>query len=117
MINLYFKRKEFACKCGCGFDVVDTELLNILTEIREHFNRPVKITSGCRCEKHNKAVGGADKSFHALGKAADIKVKGFSADEVYNFVNQHYPHLFGVILYPTWVHVDVRDTAYRSSSL
>ncbi|EAS4214514.1 serine/threonine protein kinase, partial [Salmonella enterica] len=26
MISKYFKRSEFACKCGCGQDTVDAEL-------------------------------------------------------------------------------------------
>ena len=49
-LNKYFHRSEFACKCGCGFDTVDTELLKVLTRLRVRFNKPVKITSACRCE-------------------------------------------------------------------
>lgn len=117
MINQYFGREEFACSCGCGFDAVDKILLDVLTETREHFNAPLTITSGCRCESHNKTIGGAKKSYHVRGKAADIKVKGFDAMSVYKFLDNHYQDRLGVILYPTWVHIDVRDNAYRGESL
>ena len=117
MINQYFNRKEFACSCGCGFDAVDKVLLDVLTTVREHFNTPVTITSGCRCESHNKKIGGAKKSYHVRGKAADIKVRGFHAEEVYNFISQQCPSHFGVILYPSWVHIDVRDMKYRGESI
>ena len=58
----YFKRAEFACKCGCGMDTVDYELVNILDKVREHFGTPVVINSACRCEAHNASVGGAANS-------------------------------------------------------
>ena len=53
----YFKRSEFACKCGCGFDTVDYELVKVLEYIREHFDRPLQINSGCRCATHNRTLG------------------------------------------------------------
>jgi uncharacterized protein YcbK (DUF882 family) len=112
-INHYFARCEFACPCNCGFDVADDTLVDILTRIRQHFNSPLTITSGCRCKQHNLKVGGAKKSFHVVGKAADIKVENVTAAELYEFLTYFYPDRFGFILYPTWVHVDVRDVMYR----
>ena len=58
-LNSYFRRSEFACKCGCGKDTVDYTLLNILTELRFFFGRPLHVNSGNRCEVHNASVGGA----------------------------------------------------------
>jgi uncharacterized protein YcbK (DUF882 family) len=71
-----FSRAEFACKCGCGFDTVDHELLEKLEVLRGRFDRTITITSGCRCPDHNTAVGGSDGSQHLLGRAADIVVQG-----------------------------------------
>ena len=48
-----FSRTEFACKCGCGFDTVDSLTLEALESIRKHFNKPVTVTSGCRCLVHS----------------------------------------------------------------
>lgn len=109
----YFKRKEFACKCGCGFDTVDYKLLEIVENVRAHFNKPTTITSGCRCEKHNKSVGGASGSFHTIGKACDLKVKDTDPLEVYKFIDNKYPNTFGLGLYNSWVHVDSRTNKAR----
>lgn len=63
----YFKPSEWACKCGCGLDRIDMKLIRTLDLIRERFGRPIIITSGCRCEKHNATVGGRPGSAHLLG--------------------------------------------------
>lgn len=46
--------------------------LDALNVIRELAERPVKVTSGYRSEKLNRAVGGASRSNHMEGRAADI---------------------------------------------
>lgn len=46
---------------------------NILDPLREAWGAPIVVTSGYRCEKLNKAVGGAKKSQHLYGQAADIR--------------------------------------------
>lgn len=46
---------------------------NILEPLRQHYGRPIIITSGYRCPKLNKAVGGAASSQHATGQAVDIR--------------------------------------------
>jgi uncharacterized protein YcbK (DUF882 family) len=109
MNSSYFKRKEFACKCGCGFATVDVELLDVLENVREHFGSPVTINSACRCDAHNKAVGGADGSKHKLGIAADIVVKGFEPKEVADYVQNVLGDSCGLGRYKTFTHVDVRS--------
>lgn len=49
------------------------ELSVMLEKIRAVYNKPIIITSGYRCYKLNKAVGGAVTSQHMLGQAADIR--------------------------------------------
>ncbi len=71
-----FSRYEFACHCGCGFDAVDPELVAALQRLRNLWDRPVLILSGCRCPKHNREVGGARESLHTQGRAADVMVFG-----------------------------------------
>jgi uncharacterized protein YcbK (DUF882 family) len=109
-----FGRHEFACKCGCGFDVVDVELLAVLEYVRDHFERrPVIITSGCRCEMHNKTVGGSPRSQHLLGKAADFKVVGVHPDAVADWLEQEFPGKYGIGRYDGRTHVDVRGWKAR----
>ena len=46
---------------------------NVLDPLREAYGKPIIVTSGYRCEKLNKAVGGAASSQHVKGEAADIR--------------------------------------------
>ena len=50
-----------------------TELVaNVLDPLREAYGKPIRVTSGYRCAKLNKIVGGAARSAHMYGYAADI---------------------------------------------
>ena len=55
--------------------VQNLELLvkNVLDPLREAYGKPIIVSSGYRCPKLNKAVGGVKNSQHMLGQAADIK--------------------------------------------
>jgi uncharacterized protein YcbK (DUF882 family) len=112
-VSKNFSREEFACKCGCGFSVVDVELLDILERVRVHFNSPVKINSACRCNEHNINVGGSIGSKHKLGIAADIVVLGVEPEVVHNFLDNHAPNRYGLGNYETFTHVDVRESKAR----
>lgn len=114
-ISKHFDRREFACSCRCGFDAVDAELLAVLEGIREHFGQPVSITSGCRCEAHNRAVGGETRSQHMLGKAADIHVRSTAPKLVFDYLHSKYPAQYGIGQYTSWVHIDVREGCARWS--
>ena len=76
----HFSSSEFACQCGCGYGTnpgdVDERLIRILEDMRTWLQRPIVITSGCRCRYHNGAVGGATFSRHVTGEAADLLVRG-----------------------------------------
>lgn len=77
----YFKDSEFNCPC-CGKNIMKNGIKQIADEIREHFGRPAIITSGTRCEKHNREVGGVSNSYHLTGNAIDIYVQGISGQEL-----------------------------------
>lgn len=112
-LNKYFTRDEFACKCGCGYHSVDVELLDVLIGLREHYNAPVRINSGCRCEKHNNEVSTSSKSKHLLACAADIKISGITAHETYKYLDKNYPDEYGLGLHLGFVHLDIRSTKWR----
>ena len=103
-----FSRQEFACNCGCGFDTVDAGLLKYLECIRQHFDSPITITSGCRCFSHNAYIGGSKNSFHLRGRAADFIVKGVHPYEVYQYCDEKWPQFFGLGRYETFTHFDTR---------
>jgi uncharacterized protein YcbK (DUF882 family) len=102
-------RWEFACPDGCGFDTVDAELVNVLQDVRAHFNKAINITSGCRCEEHNKDVDGTQGSTHLYGKAADFWVTDTSPDEVANYLERKYIGRYGIGRYNGRTHIDVRS--------
>jgi uncharacterized protein YcbK (DUF882 family) len=113
-VSTHFLRKEFECRCGCGFDTVDAELIRVLEDLRRClFNNPIKINSGCRCKKHNAAIGGTPGSMHLVGKAADIVVVDVDPATVADCLEDKYPDKYGIGRYATWTHIDVRPEPYR----
>lgn len=103
----YFTDKEFACKCGCGFKDIDHELGQVLDALREFFDAPIYVNSGCRCEAHNLRSGGAIHSQHLLGTAADIRMDDVSPALIAEAAIKLGAN--GVKVYDTFTHVDVRD--------
>lgn len=69
-----FSWHEFNCKC-CGFNNIDIRAIHRLQVVRDIVEVPVIILSGCRCETHNKEVGGAPESYHRQGLAIDWTVE------------------------------------------
>lgn len=63
-LTSHFDRSEVTCECGCGLDTIDLDLVRIVEQSRVVTKIPYHITSGCRCKKHNKDIGGADNSAH-----------------------------------------------------
>lgn len=105
-----FNREEFACKCGCGFDDIDLDLIPILQAVRDHFKSPVNVHSGCRCPEYNERIGGAAKSYHMKGMACDFSVRGVPPSEVQEYLAEHDG---GLGHYDSFTHVDVRDHPAR----
>lgn len=82
----YFKKYEFECGCNkryCdGYPAeMNKTLIDLLDRTREHFGQPILITSGLRCVKQNKIVGGIPNSKHLYGKAADCSLNSDSRND------------------------------------
>ena len=110
----YFIPEEFACHCDgryCdGFPApISRNLLLILETIREHFDSPVTISSGVRCQTHNANVGGVYNSRHLYGLAADFSVRGKSAATVLSYVQTLPGVRYAYAIDGSWVHVDVPE--------
>lgn len=115
-----FKVREFRCRDGSDTIMVDQTLVVLLQAIREHFGKPITITSGYRTAAHNTAVGGSKSSQHLLGKAADIQVADTTVEAVAAYAESLMPDWGGVGRYPVkagrtkgWVHVDTRPNKSR----
>lgn len=67
---------EFACNDRSDEFKVATELVETLQQIRDHFGKPVLISSAYRTPAYNISIGGSSRSQHCLGTAADIHING-----------------------------------------
>lgn len=100
-----FDSSEFVCPC-CNSGVVSEILVDKLQQLRDLINKPIKITSGYRCEIYNNMFGGYIISPHLIGEAADIQVKGMSPITIAS-IAQRIPDI-RLGIYPSHLHVDIR---------
>jgi hypothetical protein len=109
----HFSASEFQCKCGCKQSIIQPSFVKALEDLRQLIGVPITITSGYRCPEHNKAVGGAPKSFHTQGMAADIRC--IDLPTLY-LACLHVPAIKGIGIYLRpggWLHVDTRKDEAR----
>ena len=111
-LSTNFKVKEFACKDGSDPIFIDSELVEILQKIRNHFKKPVTITSAYRTPPHNSREGGTTYSQHLYGKAADIKIAGVTPKKVADYAETLLDN-GGIGIYNTFTHIDVRSVKSR----
>lgn len=118
-LSKHFSKAEFKCKCGkCGFAGASPALIEMLEDVREHFKVPLKITSGCRCKRHNRDEGGKPNSEHICTAqkpdtdAADFRAIGVPPEEVYAYLDKKNQN-GGVGRYNTFTHTDCRGIKVR----
>ena len=65
----------------------------VLEPLRVAMGKPIKISSGYRCERLNKSVGGVYNSQHLNGQAADIDIQGDMAfgRKIFEYIRDHLP--------------------------
>lgn len=120
-----FERSETAEKLGINNHVPPHFFLNIealcthvLEPVREHFGKPVRITSGYRSPELNAVVDGAANppSQHTRGEAADIVVDDTPLIDVFEFITENL-RFDQCILEPSWVHVSYSNRHNRMEKL
>lgn len=116
-----FLLAEFNSKDGSEAPAKVVENLKILSEqleaLREYLGKPITVTSGYRSAQHNLKIGGALKSYHVLGMAADIRVRGIEpkkvAEAIEFLIKENQMLQGGIGVYKTWVHYDFRGRQMR----
>ena len=119
-----FRVREFRCRDGTDTVLIDEGLVVLLQCIREHFGKPVHITSGYRTAAYNATLPNASKnSQHIQGRAADFWVEGVPVAIVAAYAEKLLPGRGGIGRYPKdaahptrktgWVHVDTRPNKSR----
>lgn len=89
---------------------------NICQPVREHFDKPVIITSGYRSPELNEVIGGSSSSQHCKGEAVDFEIAGVSNKALAEWVSENceYDQLILEFYNPTegensgWVHASLR---------
>lgn len=98
---------------------------NIFQPCREHFGKPLAVTSGYRSEALNEAINGSKTSQHSKGEALDLDADvfgGFSNAELFNYIKDHldFDQLiweFGNNNNPAWVHCSYKTRGNRNEVL
>lgn len=96
----------------------------VFQPIREHFGKPIHISSGYRSAALNKAVGGSSSSQHCTGEAIDIDMDGtdITNAQIFNFIkdNLEFDQMiweFGTDTNPDWVHVSYESTGKQRKQI
>jgi zinc D-Ala-D-Ala carboxypeptidase len=105
--------------------LINMQLLGIrvFDIVREHFKKPIRVSSFYRSLLLNNAVGGSRTSQHVTGEAIDIQAtKGFTNAQIFNFIkdNLEFDQLiweYGTKENPAWVHVSYRKSGNRKQIL
>lgn len=114
----YFKKSEFACKCGKYCDgypeEIDMNMVKIADEIRARIGKPISINSGLRCKTHNANVGGVSNSQHLYGNAADLGCPiGCTPAQMASIADEIMGDTGGIGTYSWGIHIDTRSTKSR----
>ena len=114
----YFKKPEFACKCGKYCDgypaEIDMDMVKIADQIRTKIGKPITINSGLRCKTHNANVGGVSNSQHLLGNAADLGCpSGCTPAQMASIAEEIMGDTGGIGTYSWGIHIDTRATKSR----
>lgn len=98
---------------------------NIFQPIREHFGKPIFISSGYRSDALNKAIGGSSTSQHSKGEAIDIDQDGHGKPDnrdIFYWIkdNLEFDQLiweFGDDVKPDWVHVSFKPNGKQRKEI
>lgn len=118
-----FSRAELECKCGkCTPSRWVQRRLRVLAvqleRMRKELGGTLNVLSGYRCPAYNAAIGGASKSQHMYGRAADLRVPpGRQTEYVAAALKVPRFKMGGIGIYPNGgVHVDTRVGPARWNS-
>jgi uncharacterized protein YcbK (DUF882 family) len=101
-----FTKAEMQCHC-CGLCLMQDKFMETLQALRKDWGRSISVSSGYRCKIHNQMVGGAPKSQHVLGNAADLGISHLSEDEKNTFLVLCRQHFTGIGIAKSFIHVDL----------
>lgn len=88
-LSEHFNHKDFICRCkvcrGQEFKI-HLGLVGVLERLGGHFRKSVKIVEGFRCEAENDRLAKNKKSFHMIGKAVHVMLRGISPKQIIEYL-------------------------------
>ena len=97
---------------------------NILQPVRDHFDKPVKISSGFRAPAVNQATGGSATSDHCKGQACDFEIDGVPNPELAAWIETNLKYTQLILEFYTqgqpnsgWVHCSFSPSNLKGQSL
>ena len=102
-----FYVSECRCRgvdCCGGAYPMDRHFMYKLELLRDDYGKPIHVTSGFRCPRHNEGVGGVENSLHTLGRATDCTCEDI--DELCRKAQKYFSE---VILYRVENFVHIAD--------
>lgn len=92
----------------------------VLDPLREHYGKPIRVTSGYRCPRLNSLVGGSPNSQHMRGEAADIVARCTDDNILLGRLIEALGH-FDQLVYeqcdpkgnPRWIHVSYKPNGWN----
>jgi hypothetical protein len=94
---------------------------NVFQPVRDHFKRPIHISSGYRSAELNASIKGASKtSQHSLGQALDLDMDGteITNKQVFDYIkdNLNFDQLINEYDY-SWVHVSFNSNGKQRKQI
>jgi hypothetical protein len=111
----FFTERELGCR-HCMEIKLDLDFAAMLPALRLTWDKPLALTSVCRCPIHNKSVGGHPSSLHMTENAkwktdgcmaADIHWAKWPVAEKLKFARHAHKMGFRVGLHSTFCHIDL----------
>ena len=87
------------------------KVLETLDLVRAYMDKPIFINSGYRCKELNKAVGGAENSYHTKGLAADFRTNSKEdIPRMYSFLQKNIKrfNIQELIRHDTFIHMAIK---------
>ena len=101
----YLGTEEVQCHCehkDCKTQVISAQTVESFRQLRNAYSKPIIVTSGFRCQRHNYMEGGTNDSRHKLGGALDLFVE--TREDLRQLKKMATLYFDIVIGYPTFIH-------------
>lgn len=92
----------------------------VLQPVRNHFNKPITITSGFRSKEVNEAVGGKSNSQHLTGNACDFVCPDLAKVFQYIVDNLEFDQLIyekNKVTGSRWIHISYSNIYNRNQAI